>query len=870
MLKKILSLILITIIAFAGAVYKYSPEKTFEEAIVLYEEGDYLAARAIFEDHIGFPKFNHDAEYYIGKMLYMGEGTVPDKDEGQLRLISAADKGSQKAIYHLVYGQKDNNKFREKKDEYLKLLASDELIDAQVQILLDPDKNSSYSQFKTLEATLLSRFDENIKRKSDYSDILAVEYWNDLNGLYSVKTSQLKSDEFKKKHIDKLYKIALKRANEGNPYWQNLLANSTNLWEIEDKEGFALKWIKEAANNGYLISQVIAAKKVKDVNHEQAITWLEKAVERKYGYAYFYLAGIYFEHKTVEPNFELAYEYFNKAYVLGVIAAIDNASKIAFSDKLKNIDLKPIKDMLVYAASIDSGKFNNLIKIYEDYDVVAPVPSNVKVAIEKGVSENRLGSLLAAALMYKHGDGVIQDESKTLEYYLKAWEGYSFRLSEFSHEVIAFINEDPKRLDITLSQIEKEKGKKNKDLKELVGLAYLFKEGFNFEIKHNSFYGKYVYDAIYEKNGKQASMVAYLFENKDIDGTENIEQSFKWDLMAAELGHKDDFFTVGYAYGEGKGVEKDLEKSIYWYEKAAGNNDHVAMHNIGQTLMHRVKTPESQSKAIKWYQKATDNDYTSSMYQLGEAYKNGKGVNKDLKQAFQWYKKASAKGYESSYFQLAYAYDEGKGTKENNKLALKWYKKSAEIGETQAMENVASMFRYGDGVNKDLNQAFTWVLKAARANDASAMCRLAMDYHLGLGTEKDYSKALFWYEKGFDNQGSCSYNNLGSLYFYGDGVAQDKWKAITLYKKGVDKKDGWSANTLGWKYANGDPVYKNFKEAKNYFELAIKYGYKGANDGLGYLYEFGKGVNKNRSLAINYYRKAGTDYAKKRLKALGA
>lgn len=870
MLKKILSLVLITIIAFAGAVYKYSPEKTFEEAIVLYEEGDYLAARAIFEDHIGFPKFNHDAEYYIGEMLYMGEGIVPDKDEGQLHLISAADKGSQKAIYHLIYGQKENNKFRDNKDKYLKLLAADKFIDAQLEILLDSDKESSSSQFKSLEASLLSSFDELIEQNSDYSDILAVEYWNDLYSLYNSKTSQLKSDEVKKKHIDKLYKIALKRANEGNSYWQNLLASSTNLWEIEDKEGFSLKWIKEAANNGYLISQVIAAKKVKDVNHEQAITWLEKAIKRKSGYAYFHLAGIYSEHKTVEPNFELAYEYFNKAFALGVIPAIEKASNIAFSDKLKNIDLKSVKDMLVYAASINSGKFNNLIKIYEDYDVVAPVLSHVKINIEKGVSESRLGPLLAAALMYKHGDGVIQDESKTLEYYLKAWEGYSFRLSEFSHEVIAYINEDPKRLDFTLSQIEKEKDKKNEDLKELVGLAYLFKEGFNFEIKHNSYYGKYVYDAVYEKNGKQASMVAYLFENKDIDGTENIEQSFKWNLMAAELGHKDDFFTVGYAYGEGKGAQKDIEKSLYWYKKATENGDYVAMHNIGQMLMHHVNTPESQSKAISWYLKAVKYDYPSSMYQLGQGYKLGKGVKKDLKQAFQWYKKASEKGYESSYFQLAYAYDEGKGTKEDNKLALKWYEKSAETGESQAMENIASMFRYGDGVNKDLKQAFTWVLKAARANDASSMCRVAMDYHLGLGTEKDYSKALFWYEKGFDNQGSCSYNNLANLYFNGRGVAKDKWKAISLYKKGVDKKDGWSANALGWKYANGDPVYKDFTEAKNYFELAIKYGYKGANDGLGYLYEFGKGVNKSRSLAITYYRKAGTDYAKKRLKALGA
>lgn len=869
MLKKILIFVLIAGVVLVGAVYKYSPERTFEEAIVLYKERDYLAARAIFNDHIGFPKFNHEAEYYIGKMLYMGEGTIPNKHEGQLRLISAAENGSQKAIYHLVFGQKDNNKFRENKDKYLELLAADGFIDAQLEILLDPDKENSQSQFKLLESNLLSSFDDNINRKSSYSDILAIDYWNDLNNLYTNRKSHLHSDETRRNHNNKLYKIALKRANDGNPFWQSLLASSTNVWDIEDKENFSLKWIKEAANNGHLGSLIDAAIKYKDIDHEQALIWLQKASERKSGYAYYHLGDIYSKHQSVEPNFELAYEYFNKAYALGITTAIERAAGIAFSDKIKNIDLKSVKDMLVYAASIDSGKFSNLIKVYEDYDVVAPISPNVKIAIEKGVTENKLGPLLVSALMYKHGDGVIQDESKTLEYYLKAWESYSFRLSEFSHEVITFINEDPARLDLVLSKIDKESEKKNKDLKELVGLAYLFNEGYEFKVNLKSYYGKYVYDAVYEKNGKQASRVAYLFESKNIDGTENLEQSFKWNLRAAELGHKDDFFAVGYAYGEGNGIQKDIEKSIYWYKKAAENGSHVAMYNIGQMLMHQINTPESKSKAIDWYLKAIEHDYPSAMYQLGQAYQLGEGVKKDFKKAFQWYKKASEKGDDSAYFQFAYAYDVGRGTKENNRLALKWYEKSADAGHSGAMRNIGYMYRDGDGVNKNTAKAFDWFLKAARKGDVSSMYQVGLNYYNGSGVSVDFEKAAYWYKSELENNGYSSYTILGYMYSNGKGVKQDKWEAISLYKKGVENKSGVSASNLGWAYVNGDPVSKNFIEAKKYFDLAVKYGNTAANDGLGYLYEFGNGVNKNRSLAIQYYRKAGTDYAKKRLKTLG-
>ena len=869
MLKKIIILVLIAGAVLVGAVYKYSPSNTFEEAIVLYNEGDYLAARAIFNDHVGFPKFNHDAEYYIGKMIYMGEGTIPDKYEGQLRLISAADNGSKNAIYHLAFGQKDNNKYRDNKDKYLEILAAEGFVDAQIEMLLDPDRGNSQSQFKSLEAHLISSFDENINRKSNYSDILAIDYWNDLSNLYSNRKSQLRSDESRRNHINKLYKIALKKANDGNPYWQSVLANSTNLWDIEDKESFSLKWTKEAANNGYLGSLVSAARQYKDIDHEQALIWLQKAVERKSGNAYYYLGDIYSQHQSVEPDFELAYEYFNRAYALGVTPAIEKASEIAFSEKLNNIDLKSVKDMLIYAASIDSGKFSNLIKVYEDYDVVAPISPNVKVAIEKGVAENKLGALLASALMYKHGDGVIQDESKTLEYYLKAWEGYIFRRSEFSHEVFAFINEDPTRLDVILSKIDKESEKKNEDLKELVGLAYLFKEGFELDVTYKSHYGKYVYDAVYKKSGTQASMVAHLFKDKEIDGTENLEQAFKWDLMAAQLGHKDDFFTVGYAYGEGEGVQKDIEKSIYWYEKAAENGSSVAMYNIGLTLKYDINTPESKSKAIGWYLKAVEHDYPKAMYQLGQAYKLGEGVKKDLKQAFQWYKKASEKDDDSAYIQLAYAYDKGRGTKEDNKLALKWYEKSADAGRSGAMRNIGYMYRDGDGVNKNSAKAFDWFLKAAREGDVSSMYQVGLNYYNGSGVSVNLEKAVYWYEKELENNGYSSYTNLGYMYSNGKGVKQDKWKAISLYKKGVENKSAVSASNLGWAYVNGDPVYKNFTEAKKYFDLAVKYGGTAANDGLGYLYEFGNGVNKNRNLAIQYYRKAGTDFAKKRLEALG-
>ncbi len=49
---------------------------------------------------------------------------------------------------------------------------------------------------------------------------------------------------------------------------------------------------------------------------------------------------------------------------------------------------------------------------------------------------------------------------------------------------------------------------------------------------------------------------------------------------AAELGDADAHYRLGNMYGEGEGVEKDEEKTVYHYEKAAIGGHPNARHNL--------------------------------------------------------------------------------------------------------------------------------------------------------------------------------------------------------------------------------------------------------------------------------------------------
>ena len=48
----------------------------------------------------------------------------------------------------------------------------------------------------------------------------------------------------------------------------------------------------------------------------------------------------------------------------------------------------------------------------------------------------------------------------------------------------------------------------------------------------------------------------------------------EWFEKAAETGYANARNHLGNLYEKGKGIEKDLEKALYWYEKA-GDEDSV-------------------------------------------------------------------------------------------------------------------------------------------------------------------------------------------------------------------------------------------------------------------------------------------------------
>ena len=104
---------------------------------------------------------------------------------------------------------------------------------------------------------------------------------------------------------------------------------------------------------------------------------------------------------------------------------------------------------------------------------------------------------------------------------------------------------------------------------------------------------------------------------------------------------------LGMCYKYGKGVHKDINKAIYYYEQAIENGCNVAAHNLA--CVYDKTTPENPNdyeKAFKYYKLAEETGYSDGVLfnNLGRLYADGKGVETNYEMAKKYYEKAVSMG----------------------------------------------------------------------------------------------------------------------------------------------------------------------------------------------------------------------------------
>lgn len=82
-------------------------------------------------------------------------------------------------------------------------------------------------------------------------------------------------------------------------------------------------------------------------------------------------------------------------------------------------------------------------------------------------------------------------------------------------------------------------------------------------------------------------------------------------------------------------VKKDINKAVYWYERAAEQGDDLALSNLADILRKGSQSfPKDLERAFELYKRC---GLPYAHYRVGEFYENGWGTEKNIDEAKRYY-----------------------------------------------------------------------------------------------------------------------------------------------------------------------------------------------------------------------------------------
>lgn len=271
---------------------------------------------------------------------------------------------------------------------------------------------------------------------------------------------------------------------------------------------------------------------------------------------------------------------------------------------------------------------------------------------------------------------------------------------------------------------------------------------------------------------------------------------------------------LAYCYEEGTDdIEKDIEKSIYWYKKASDQGDHIAQ------------------------------------FEIGYRYYWGDGLEKDLDKSMDLFQKSAKQDNVNACIMLSRLSKDDKNT-------LKWITKSAELGDTDSQYTLGNIYKFGlITCRKNKKKSKYWLLKASGNSHPGGQSSMGDIYY----TDKDYRKALDMFSIAAFHKDYSALMMLGQMYGSGVGVDQDLPRAIdhvlTALSVASDREIAITHHALGELYTKNEDA----DNAIQWLTSASKAGMSIATYDLGELYFDGVLVGRNYRKAFDYFTHAIQD-----------
>ncbi|HEX8592035.1 MAG TPA: tetratricopeptide repeat protein [Pseudomonas sp.] len=138
---------------------------------------------------------------------------------------------------------------------------------------------------------------------------------------------------------------------------------------------------------------------------------------------------------------------------------------------------------------------------------------------------------------------------------------------------------------------------------------------------------------------------------------------------------------LGQILLDGKGIERDPELALTWFDIAARRGHLMARNMLGRCHEHGWGCSADAAKAAIHYQLAAEAGLDWSLYNLANLLATGRGVEQDQHRALGCYQQAAHMGHAKSMNLLGRYLEDGVYCQQDLPAAYDWYRRSAEGGD---------------------------------------------------------------------------------------------------------------------------------------------------------------------------------------------
>ena len=272
-------------------------------------------------------------------------------------------------------------------------------------------------------------------------------------------------------------------------------------------------------------------------------------------------------------------------------------------------------------------------------------------------------------------------------------------------------------------------------------------------------------------------ILAEISEQEYLGDTEELYKAgFKALKEKVEQGDLHYSNVLGYAYRFGIGTEENIKQAIKVFTPSAEQGNAMSLGHLGEIYFEQGKVEDAKKFTLKSAEKNNskaqlnlsfiDDDTEKSLYWLNRAAENNEISaimnlayyyhDKDIKKAASYYQKAADLDDDQAVVELSYLYENGEGVEKNDEKAVELLDKAVGLENFEAMNKLSIRYLEGRGVERNYEMAealFNNIISLDESLSEKEKASYNVYYQLAERYEefaKDDNAALKAYKQGYE------------------------------------------------------------------------------------------------------------------------